>query len=298
MSDHELIGCSRKIHNIKFQSKTITCRNYSNYSPKLLCDDLKASNFEEIFCATCVNQAWLYFKQILIFYFDKHAPLITKKVKGKLSPWLTPEVKKQMNVRDKLLRKARQSKQEIDWSSYNNQRNRVTSLVKKCKSRYHKLLLKESADSPSKFWDALKKLYPTKQSVPSAGLVFDINKTKISHNGTIANALCSYYSNAANSLKSKSLLLRDFTWNKPSDYNLGPTCSEKFTLNGVSEIDVYQELDNLKRKKAAGIDNLPPGLLKDAAYVLAKPLTHLINLSFKVGMVPTYWKEAKVVPVY
>ena len=51
-------------------------------------------------------------------------------------------------------------------------------------------------------------------------------------------------------------------------------------------------------QKAAGIDNLPPGLLKDAAYVLVKPLTHLINLSFKMGMVPTDWKEAKVVPVY
>ena len=110
--------------------------------------------------------------------------------------------------------------------------------MKKCKSRYHKLLLKESADSPGKFWDALKKLYPTKQSVPSAGLVFDINKTKSSDNGTIANALCSYFSNVANSLKSKSLLLRDFTWNKPIKYNLVPTCSEKFTLNGVSEIDV------------------------------------------------------------
>ena len=106
LSDHEVTECSRKIHNIKFQSKTIACRNYSNYSPKLLCDDLKAANFEDVFCATCVNKTWLYFKQILNFYFDKHAPWITNKVKGKLSPWVTPEVKKQMNIKDKLLRKA------------------------------------------------------------------------------------------------------------------------------------------------------------------------------------------------
>ena len=88
-----------------------------------------------------------------------------------------------MNIRDKLLRKARRSNLEIDWSSYKNQRNRVTSLVKKCKNRFHKDLLKENADSPSKFWAAIKKLYPTKKTAPSAGSAFDTNGSKTSDNG-------------------------------------------------------------------------------------------------------------------
>jgi len=33
---------------------------------------------------------------------------------------------------------------------------------KKCKSRYHRDLLKDCADSPDKFWAAVKKLSPTK----------------------------------------------------------------------------------------------------------------------------------------
>ena len=168
----------------------------------------------------------------------------------------------------------------------------------KCKNRFHKDLLKENADSPSKFWGTVKKLYPTKKTAPSAGSVFDINGSKTSDNGTIANTLYSYSSNVANLLKSKSFLLRDFTWMKPSENNLVPPCSEKFTLIEVSEADVYKELNSLKRKKATGLDNLPPGLLKDAASSLAKPLTHMINLSFKTGVVPTDWKEARVVPVY
>ena len=85
---------------------------------------------------------------------------------------------------------------------------------------------------------------------------------------------------------------------KPSENNLVPPCSEKFTLYEVCEADVYKELNNLKRKKATELDNLPPGLLKDAPFILAKPLTHVINLSFKAGVVPTDWKEAKVVPIY
>ena len=51
-----------------------------------------------------------------------------------LCPWLTPDVEKAINIRDGLLRKARQTNQENDWSSYKRQHNRVSDLVKKCKS--------------------------------------------------------------------------------------------------------------------------------------------------------------------
>ena len=118
---------------------------------------------------------------------------------------------------------------------------------------------------------------------------------KASDNGTIANTLCSYFSNVANLLKSKSFLLRDFTWMNPGETPLVPSCSEKFTLNKVKEADVYKELDNLKHKKATVLDNLPFGLLKDAVSALSKPLTHVINLSFRMGMVPSdlFWPSFK-----
>ena len=61
---------------------------------------------------------------------------------------------------------------------------------------------------------------------------------------------------------------------------------------------VERELKSLKRRKAAGCDNLPPGILKDAAYALSSPLTHLINLSLTTGLVPNKWKIAKVTPIH
>lgn len=44
LSDHELIGCTRKLNNAKYQPRVISCRNYANYNPQLLCNDLKSSN--------------------------------------------------------------------------------------------------------------------------------------------------------------------------------------------------------------------------------------------------------------
>ena len=65
-----------------------------------------------------------------------------------------------------------------------------------------------------------------------------------------------------------------------------------------SRIFVERELKSLKRRKAAGCDNFPPGILKDAAHAFSYPLTHLIKLSFSTGLVPTEWKVAKITPVH
>ena len=64
---------------------------------------------------------------------------------------------------------------------------------------------------------------------------------------------------------------------------------EQFILNNLHKIDV---------KKAAGLDNIPPQLLKDSANVIARPLTKIINVSLKQGTVPDDFKLAKVIPVF
>ena len=57
---------------------------------------------------------------------------------------------------------------------------------------------------------------------------------------------------------------------------------------------VLKELKALKRQKAPGIDELPPGLLKDCADIIAGPLAYIINLSIKTSTVPSAWKIAKI----
>ena len=57
-------------------------------------------------------------------------------------------------------------------------------------------------------------------------------------------------------------------------------------------------MKNLKRKKAQGLDDFPPGLLKDAASLIAQPLTYVINMSLSEGVIPTEWKAAKVTPLH
>ena len=100
-------------------------------------------------------------------------------------------------------------------------------------------------------------------------------------------------------MKSKSILLRDFVWSKPAEEHLPNQVTEsQFTFKAAKVLEILKELKNVKRKKASGLDNFPPGLLKDAALVLTEPLTFIINLSLETGIVPSEWKVAKVIPLY
>ena len=145
-----------------------------------------------------------------------------------------------MNLKDGLLRKARRTNQEIDWSSYKRQRNRVSGLVKKCKSTYNRDLLKDCADSPDKFWAAIKKLYPTK--LPSEqGSAFVINGSKSTDKSFIANSFCEYFSTVARNLKSKSIFVT------LSGANL--LKRSQFTFKAVKELKILKQLKILSGKK-------------------------------------------------
>ena len=76
------------------------------------------------------------------------------------------------------------------------------------------------------------------------------------------------------------------------------TSPEHFVFSSVSDDEVFRELRNLKRNKSTGLDNLPPGMLKDAATIITKPLAYIINLSLRSGSVPLEWKAAKVIPLF
>ena len=69
-----------------------------------------------------------------------------------------------------------------------------------------------------------------------------------------------------------------------------------FNFSRVPIREVNSHLKNLKRNKAVGLDNIPAGFLKDVANDIAPPLTHIINLSLRNGVIPSDLKSGRVTP--
>ncbi|PFX17369.1 putative RNA-directed DNA polymerase from transposon BS [Stylophora pistillata] len=73
---------------------------------------------------------------------------------------------------------------------------------------------------------------------------------------------------------------------------------KKFSIEEVNEKFVCDELKRIKSKKSTGLDGMSARLLKDAAPVIVKPITYIINLTISTGEIPPELKEAKVTPIF
>ena len=201
-----------------------------------------------------------------------------------------------MNDRDKLLRKSRRTRKESDISAYKRKRNEVNISVRRAKADYHKNLLKESSKDPNKFWKTLKSIYPTKTNNKQSVKTLDIDGVKIRDAHHIVDTFCSFFTSVVKKLKEKAFPLCNFSWKRPT--KMRSRTDQKFIFKMVSRHEVEQQLRSVKRNKATGLDDLPPGLIKDSADLISAPLTHLINLSLKTSIFPSDWKVAKVIPIH
>ena len=125
---------------------------------------------------------------------DRYAPTKEKVVRGKPTPWLTIDIKKQMHNRDHFLKRARRTNSEVDWSTYRQLRNAVTYAIRQSKARHCRNLLQESSHKPRDFWKNIKNNFPTKTNSNDLPPMMNFEGKKINDKSTIANTFCIFFS--------------------------------------------------------------------------------------------------------
>ena len=136
-----------------------------------------------------------------------------------------------MNTRDKVLRKARKTNKESDWSSYKKIKNLCNNKVKQTKQKYQKDLLFENRNKPTMFWNCIKVMFPSKESAPTS-VITSIDNVKNTEN---ANSICTFFTSIAKNLKYESFKPRNFIWEKPPTLS---TPTKSFNFSYVSRIFV------------------------------------------------------------
>ena len=69
-----------------------------------------------------------------------------------------------------------------------------------------------------------------------------------------------------------------------------------FVLTSVGEDFIYKELCKLNSSEGTGSDNIPARFVKDAASVLIKLVTDIVNLSIQIGIAPCELKMLELFP--
>ena len=210
---------------------------------------------------------------------------------------MTGQIKKDIRQRDYFLKKARKSSRDEDWLAYKSMRNRVTNSVKRAKQTYNKKLIDNHKDDTKAFWRTMKKIIPgNKSSGGSKNINIDgVLCSEASDGKKIANGFNNFFASAAVRLK-RAFGSVSFKKRSVDQKVNGSIPNFKFEL--VNESLVVKTLQGLKASKASGLDNISPSMLKDAAVVVAKPLTRIVIESLSQGTVPSEWKYAKVTPLY
>ena len=62
--------------------------------------------------------------------------------------------------------------------------------------------------------------------------------------------------------------------------------------------EIITVANKLKPKLSSGHDDISTKLLKETIHIIIQPLTHVLNQSLLMGIVPDQLKVAKVIPIY
>ena len=103
VSDHCLIYMAYNVQKPKFKPKNITRRDFKHFNREDFFNDIANAPWDNIYA---VNEDELDSKATILEnmmseIINKHAPLETFTVKHPKAPWLTDEIKKQMDDRDR-----------------------------------------------------------------------------------------------------------------------------------------------------------------------------------------------------
>ena len=89
---------------------------------------------------------------MLIQSIDKHAPLKSKRVGNKTALWITDNLRREMQKRDFLKKKAMLDRKQSTWTQYRRAQNQTNSKIKRDKRKYFIDNLELSKSNPKKTW--------------------------------------------------------------------------------------------------------------------------------------------------
>lgn len=247
-----------------------------------------------------VNDSFEIFYSQINNLVNKHVPMIKltkKQINLCRKPWITKEIIKSMNERDKLLKLYIRCKipaqKMLLHNQYKTYRNSTVKLCKSSKFSYHKSYFQNNLDSIKKIWQGVNNIIYSKKKVQAPPISLSVNGLVTSDPQIVSNTFNNYFSTIVDSIKAKihptSTTFSRFLKNHNQN---------SFFLQPTTAIEVENCITSLSHRKASGPYSLPIKILKLLKADISIPISKIINLSFSNGIFPSLLKVSKVIPVF
>jgi len=293
IADHIPIFLVFKNFTINFKKKKIIIGKTLDHN--LLVDTVSNIDWDEIYNCSETNKAYdIFLEKFSSAFFQCHYNLSANNFIKMKKPWMTKQILINIKKRDNLFFKWKKDKSNITLEqNYKNLRNQVNNNIKIRKKIYFENRMISAFGNPNLIWktifEAINKKNLSNLNSPKNLL---LNDTLISNENDIANTFNNYFVNIAQQLKS------DLPPTPDCNNITSKIIQNSIYLSPVNEMEVIKIINNLANKKSTGLDSITIMSIKLTKFIIAKPLTFIINLIFTSGFFPDSLKIAKIIPIF
>jgi len=251
------------------------------------------------------NEAFSALQNSLSTLLEKHAPLIKRRIDKKSFPIMNTKLKSAILYRNRQRNKYYKTRSTSHYALYKMARNNVTK-VKRDILRSYFLKKCKGGTSNKHFWNTIKPFVSHKLK-SRHNIILREQDNIVTDPKRICNIFCDFFSNIGSdnatdqetNRKPLFSIIYDYL-NHPSIQTINENYSpaNTFSLNKVNIPQVKKVIKNLKSKKAAGYDEIPPIFIKNLKNDIADTLVVLFNRCIDECIFPQCLKMANISPIY
>ena len=176
---------------------------------------------------------------------------------------------------------------------YKNFKNKLNHCLRVSKRNYYEKKLDDYKFNARGTWRILNEVINRQKKTSDLPSVFKIGEVECNDPVEIANKFCEYFTNLGPSLADKIP-----TSPKSHMSFLTTNFVNSMFVDSATRQEIIEIANSFRTGTAAGYDNLPMGIIKEAISAISEPITHIINLSLSSGVVPRELKIARVIPIF
>lgn len=279
-ADHFLVHFKLNLNMQVVEPETFFYRSLKKIKFDKFQRDLEQLPLDNIFYIQNIDDKLSFFNNCILGLFDKHAPLkqFRKDNNYKYAPWITENIKLLQKLRNKALKRYKQTKSPAHYEYYKQLRNYTTSAIRAEQKAY--LRFKFQNCSMKEKWSELKNLSISKNK----------QKTLPDHLGNVNDINDFFINSAINNMLPGQGLLNFYNNNTLHNVN------DSFNFVLSTENEIFNIIKNIKTR-ATGNDKINITFILLCCPYIVPYITHIINECILTSYFPTLWKQAQVIPL-
>ena len=305
---HKMVVTVMKTTFPKAEPQILYYRDYRNFDLYKFRADLR----EQLNRTSEKN--YMHFEITFLKVLEQHAPMKKKVLRANNKPYMTKALRKAIMRRSTLKTKYLKNDTDENLKAFKKQKNFTNRLARKERTKYFANLDLNKYTDNIKFWNTVKPML-SNSGIGHQKITLIENGEVVTDDKLNAESFNEFFIDAVSSLaiEENRALLDDADVSDPVkraimkfghhpsiiDIKRNVSTSIKFSFTEVDVTEMWAEINKLNEKKSGTFMNIPVKILKEAADIVAQPLTDIWKLEIVSGRkFSSQLKLADIIPLH